>query len=1247
MPVLKSDGAGRAGKRPPRRPQPKPTAQLAPPSPLRLPTPKRQSKQPQRPAPAPQRRTPGVSVQPSAKTYRKQYREATPKGRKIMRSAPGRMGETTNDLHKRWLKFETLADRGAEIQKLDKAGRFKPDTSKEAAEANKALNAYGLRRAKLETKRELVAALSGAPQAKKLRKVHKGGATSSAFAPRMNLSGFFGSGGPGSDDVASNVGKQAAAVSKATWENPRAVASKTVKAVPETLKAIPSGAVNAVIHPGKTASATVQDYKRRYSGSVKDRAERIKKEGALPELADAGIIATGVGAPVGRATVGAAKTGAFGARGVRWATAERPALRTSGGTVRMQAKADRPVRLTVQRARDANRAKADRRAVERADQRGVGADPLRVVAAATKGAEVTPRFRASKIQRKMVAGTKGGQLFLMKAEQQRAVDQVGRKQINRLSKAERKAFYYVASGVIAADAKRAVPQLKKLEADIKQYRADRGVAAPSGLLKSNDQLPDIRWLIEHADEAFTPRVADTVRNLRRQDVQVAAADPKLREDGAPSQEQIFTRRLAQQAERLGVRRGERPDGMYDPSETVAQWARRVRKAGDAAGLERPLYFPSEKYGLSQAFSDRAIGGTKATPKTYKYTGKLFRAGTQNTDPEVYLSGLARSIKRKHNWNLIAEQLDKHAFKDLEGLKLGALREQLHRLNMNERDVAFWNPELYRRALEDDTRRGNLEAADATEAGRMGVEFGAEKVAAAFRQATGESAADIPTELANRSGWTAVPRAVYDEIHAGAVPGRFAAAGRSWDIGKGKISRYMLGLNPVWLQFQVAANALQAGVPSGGEALLDLASGASRKWWNDLDPDTQARLSAKIGVGAGADADTPRMGAAANNAFINGYRDFKAHPMFDKPLVGKGPSIKQLNPVEWVLGADRVQNDAFRRSMLYTSAKRAAVKRMGENMSGAERAQARIISLLKRPPAEQFKLGPEDVAAIEQHAKYVNDWLGDYTNYTHFERKGLKRFVMFYGFLRFSTRLVFYTMPVEHPMASLIAAKLGQLQAEEVKDLLGGDAMPWAFGKVYFDDDGKLKEIDLAKLNPAVSQITGADKLSQAGSVLPPFAVMAAEQLVHRNLFSDKEWRVKGKAAKYGADGSDYGIGTRLRIAADDLAGTLFPYRTAEKLTQSGPQGDDSLLFSPRPVTHKTEEIKQQDRKKLAFEAANESLLNELVAALPRPSRDKDAAKEQRAFETKTKKAKSKPKGYGSGGYGSGGYGSGYGKQYGG
>ncbi len=106
-----------------------------------------------------------------------------------------------------------------------------------------------------------------------------------------------------------NLAKMPVQVARATVEDPGGVAKGTGKALKETIVNIPSAAVQTVKDPEKALKQIGADYKRRYGplleGDTKKFRERLKKEGALSELADvAGVAGTGsrVAAAAGKVT---------------------------------------------------------------------------------------------------------------------------------------------------------------------------------------------------------------------------------------------------------------------------------------------------------------------------------------------------------------------------------------------------------------------------------------------------------------------------------------------------------------------------------------------------------------------------------------------------------------------------------------------------------------------------------------------------------------------------------------------------------------------------------------------------------------------------------------------------------------------------------------------------------------------------------------------------------------------------------
>jgi hypothetical protein len=1045
------------------------------------------------------------------------------------------------------------------------------------------------------------------------------------------------------NDPVKNVVKGAAATGVATYHDPIGVPFKTLKGGVEILKATPSGIVNTALHPLETLKGAARDYQHRYGQSFDEMVKRIRDEGAAPEVVDALTVASLGSATVGRAALSAAK-----GKGLKIATRARPAVRTSGGIVKEQALADTIGKVTRQRVHDRLRQRKIDKAIKDLD---AGKPVDAVVADAVKGGQVV-RLRPRKLDRsqaKAVAKTKSRAVHRMKSEQHRRVDLHARRALNHLNKHERKAYYYVGAGL--APAERAGFE-KALTHRVESIKAERSAQDfdPTGLTRHTDELQTIPEI--NLDKVDFEKLAATHRDLRKDAISIGRQDPAL------NAAQRLLRRYAQQAEHLGIRRGETGTeahsgvpAMTFGEEGVPAYIRRVQAAAKEANLERPVYFPSERFSLdlNPDYASRAAGGARAMATPGKYEGKNFRLGVQDTSPEAYLTGLSRNIKRKHNWKLVADLADEHAIAGLRG-KAQLIRHELYQRGIDPKSYVLWNPKIFRGEMEklvSDDPAIQSELADLHHGSPDDVAMSA---LAKSRDASGE--------YAQRSGWVAVPTKAWKEIEDSTKPS--GALGRSWDIFKGKNSRILLGAGNIpWLQFQVASNALLAGFATRGTVVTDIVK--ARRWYNKLDDATKDEVDSLLGAGNKQDVHQPHLGAAANNSIVNGWRAFKDLPLWDAhtpvhshrylPAKG-GVSLRMANPIEAMFEMDRWQTARFKRAVLYNRVKRQAFENMGEHITVAQKLQSRIAHALTLGPEAAMKAIVKDKALLEHHADAVNDWLGDYTTYTARERKVLSRSVMFYGFMRYSLKFAFYTMPVKHPTETAIVAKLGQLQVQEVKDLLGGDALPWSWGKLYLTHDGKLQEVDLARANPALNTLVDAASGKPAAwtSILPPMAVSLLEQapgVGGRKFYFDRDWRVGGHSAEYGAKLSDIPAKSRALIFADEMAGMVAPYRIAEKLTQEGPQSDDSTLVHQIPMKYTgTDNRSKAIRKAIAAQKArdltDESLLNELFPFLPQNSSDAAIIKEQAAVAEAAKPHPRKThRSYlGSGSLGSGSLGSG-------
>jgi hypothetical protein len=229
--------------------------------------------------------------------------------------------------------------------------------------------------------------------------------------------------------------------------------------------------------------------------------------------------------------------------------------------------------------------------------------------------------------------------------------------------------------------------------------------------------------------------------------------------------------------------------------------------------------------------------------------------------------------------------------------------------------------------------------------------------------------------------------------------------------------------------------------------------------------------------------------------------------------------------------------------------------------------------------EQLAMNPR---VLEQHAKHVSDFLGDYTTFTAAERRFLKRSVMFYGWLRFSLRFAFYTMPLRHPVMTGLLGNLARLESNEIEELLGGDSLPFALGSIFLKG-GKM-QIELSRANPVLNVLTQTTSPRQLLGILPPYYGMLASQAFLQDPYTGQQFRVLGESMPRRFLGVP--AVERLRIAAEQGARLFFPYRVAEEYRYKGAtQGADTLLIDPRPIKYRSAEAQAQEaRQRRQYEA---------------------------------------------------------------
>lgn len=1212
-------------------------------------------------------------------------------------------------------------------------------------------------------------------------------------------------------------------------KHPGDVTRNTLRGLRESAQGAPAAILGTIVETAegtvegdplrgvkKEGAAYVKDASRRYgpllSGSKAGEEEfqaRIRREGAAGEAFDLSSLAIGAGAAVGRAAGKAGRSGALGARVQSHVNPERnprPRLvESEGGEGKKQELSPNLFKASAQRGQDSLR--------RRVDTAGGKGHPLKIVRGAEGsrpkhpgrelGAEeVRPIFRSigDRQVRKNVAREQSRARVGMHAEQLDEIVKGSSREMSRLSKNQRVAFYYVGVGVSSLSPKKALEDLRAHRASILENRTRE--ERPN----KTDEIPHLDRLIEATIKdaerpagerrIYNDKLRETLDSARGREERLAAKDPAL------AQEQIALRRVAPGAESLGLERetprsdaiaadeeaaagakasipghegrlakvkGEEavfqarlseraairrrqgkkidagPDRSASPEtrrkaedvtpheigkleehgrrveaaerqlekarelathedahsdlhdEAAMDYASRVTEELAAQGREAPFYFPSQ--GKARIFqSDHAVGGARAIAGPHSYAGALFRRGRQDIDVQVLAEGLARSIKRRWNWNLVGRTYENNRIEisrarvaealgkkgdaaehfDLDSLTLKDWSDVMDNLDIDPGRVAFWNPRRFYAEHRDNHAGEDIDDTGTTSKG--------EDTSSGLRRAIDDATVSghgirnrtSPADFTD-SGWQMISKAAHGEIDAITKPS--SGFMRSFEIAKGKAARVLLGLGNIpWLTFQVASNALLTGFAIGPKALTGVGFVSeivnAQKWWNAMDKEQQRAVSAYVGVGPfQEDVRVTRVGgSAAESNLVNAWRAFKGSAFFHHGLsipkvtakTGRRvPSISKLNPLDAMFRADNFQNNVFRRTVLYNKVKRDAYARMGSNAAQAMHLQDEIIGLFhpRHDVVETTKKLLEDPELLERYAGRVNDILGDYVTYTSLERRTLGRAVMFYGFLRYSLRLVFYTLPVKHPLTLSILGAMGQLQASEVKSLVGDEiakeltakgektskergreiveevGMPFGIGSMMYAKDGELKSIDLTRANPALNQLLSLKGVNQIPGVLPPFLNAALDQLYSTSSYRDRRFLVDGRTTAKKKQ-ADYTWLERARIYAETQLKTAAPYRLAENWKFAGaPQGDDSLLFSPRPTQYVDEPILESIRKNVNQRKKERSILQTFFPLVPKSAdaditnlaaittRERDRRAEDKASE---KKRKSRKRGGGGG-----------------
>jgi hypothetical protein len=662
---------------------------------------------------------------------------------------------------------------------------------------------------------------------------------------------------------------------------------------------------------------------------------------------------------------------------------------------------------------------------------------------------------------------------------------------------------------------------------------------------------------------------------------------------------------------------------FDPRllEGHEEFAARISKAADEAGLAEPAYWTGILDGelADQPGAYAVGGGARATGKPKQTGYKLTESGRGERDPEVLVRGVESNIKRRFQYQLVARNIETHAFpwsrNNGRGMTIDEIRWYARENGIDPESIHIRDTRILTREgeadvpgdLQEDIYSDRMETRPLADVTSRDYSDLAQNRYLAMPAEVGETL-NTSTRALDKQGWRMM------EV-----------------VLKQKPARIMLGAaNIPWLAFQMASNTLLTGL-GGGLNPFDIYG--AQKWFRGLDPEVRDAIEAELGITQGHHfaMDQPSLGAT-NSRMVNTWRGFKQTKAM---RVGH-----RMNPLDAMFRVDEAQNNFFRKTLFYNKARKAAYRRMGSNWRGSSRGIERLTDrVLGKPPDRMAQAIAQHGPEFEQVAKHVKSFLGDYLSFSPAERFLLSRNVMFYGYLRFSLRFVFYTMPVGHPIMTALLSDIGRMGSQEIKDLFGvprGYALPPSMlAQTYFGDrsdakKGTLRSINFGRMNPFLNAVTQMEDGNQAVGLVSPLYQSVADQFFEESSFTGRDWRVRGQPTPSESERprNYFTMEDRGRIALRQTLNLAFPYRVAEDLLLEPSQSDDALAWSPRPLKYKDEEAAAgvaKSRRSWEEEGTARHLGGALVPIFPKITAAPQVIKRERekeaAQDPKRKKSK--------------------------
>lgn len=435
----------------------------------------------------------------------------------------------------------------------------------------------------------------------------------------------------------------------------------------------------------------------------------------------------------------------------------------------------------------------------------------------------------------------------------------------------------------------------------------------------------------------------------------------------------------------------------------------------------------------------------------------------------------------------------------------------------------------------------------------------------------------------------VPKAYADQLFS-----EMQRAGKAGQIFS-RLNRMSTGLmlhtSPAWALTQIGAEYAQAALAE--PKLLNPAYVRTVvKAYHAMDPEKRRAFESWVGV-TQRSLDDPREPGLSMATADDAYQAMN-RTQLGKALRSVPHVLRTID--QWKGGRIRV---------LLTAAKmdRDLNSHMSRFLQGAGnlyREQEKIARQFKgRPLKDVLGHWADDPAGVERYQSYLDDMMGSWSALTKNEQTAA-RVLIFYPFLRMSLKWTFVSFPREHPIRAAASYWLGQQNANELHDLLGGDPRffgEWGNVPIHLDSGKPTSYLPLSRLSVAGNALvealggglgdpTKGPPLTTLGlSLAQPALVSGARLATGINKFT-------GKQEANSAAG-----------AANEVLSLTGLGRTAEKLleehTGTTPKdGSLDLIFAGIPGAAKEQDALDKLIAKLRGSATKQALATIAVPELP-------------------------------------------------